>query len=38
VTVTVNAWKDEAFQPADAQCYEWQDGRWRIIKAEEPAD
>ena len=37
VTVTVNAWKDEAFQASDAQCYEWQDGRWRILKAEEPA-
>jgi 3',5'-cyclic AMP phosphodiesterase CpdA len=37
VTVTVNAWKDDAFQPADAQRYEWQDGRWRIVKAKEPA-
>jgi 3',5'-cyclic AMP phosphodiesterase CpdA len=37
VTVTVNAWKDDAFQPADAERYEWQDGRWRILKTEEPA-
>jgi 3',5'-cyclic AMP phosphodiesterase CpdA len=37
VTVTVNAWKDDAFRPADAQRYEWQDGRWRILQAEEPA-
>jgi 3',5'-cyclic AMP phosphodiesterase CpdA len=37
VTVTVNAWKDEAFEPADAQRYEWQDGHWRILKAQEPA-
>jgi 3',5'-cyclic AMP phosphodiesterase CpdA len=37
VTVTVNGWKDERFQPADAQRYEWQDGRWRVRKAPEPA-
>jgi len=37
VTVTVYAWKDEAFEPADAQRYEWQDGHWRILKAQEPA-
>lgn len=37
VTVTVNAWTGEAFEPADAQPYEYQDGRWRIIKAQEPA-
>lgn len=38
VTVTVNAWKDDAFQPADVESYQWQDGRWRVMKAEEPAD
>jgi 3',5'-cyclic AMP phosphodiesterase CpdA len=38
VTVTVNAWKDDAFQPADVERYQWQDGRWRVMKAEEPAD
>jgi 3',5'-cyclic AMP phosphodiesterase CpdA len=37
VTVTVNGWKDDAFRPADAQRYEWQEGRWRSLKAEEPA-
>ena len=37
VTVTVNAWAGEAFEPADAQPYEYQDGRWRIVKAQEPA-
>jgi 3',5'-cyclic AMP phosphodiesterase CpdA len=37
VTVTLNAWKGEDFVPADAQRYELQDGRWRILKAEAPA-
>jgi 3',5'-cyclic AMP phosphodiesterase CpdA len=37
VTVTVNAWTNGAFKPADAQPYKYQDGRWRILKAEEPA-
>jgi 3',5'-cyclic AMP phosphodiesterase CpdA len=38
VIVTVNAWQGEAFEPADSQRYEWHEGRWRILKAEEPAD
>jgi len=38
VTVTVNGWKDDAFRPADGQRYEWQEGRWRILKTEEAAD
>jgi 3',5'-cyclic AMP phosphodiesterase CpdA len=37
VTVTINAWKHDAFRPSDSQHYERQAGRWRIIKAEEPA-
>src|SRR5689334_5927867 len=37
VTVTVNAWTGSAFTPADAQPYQYRDGRWRIIQAEEPA-
>ena len=37
VTVTVNAWKDVAFVPSDAQRYRYQDGRWRAGKAVEPA-
>ena len=37
VTVTVNAWTGDAFTPADAQPYEYRDGRWRIIEAAEPA-
>jgi 3',5'-cyclic AMP phosphodiesterase CpdA len=37
VTVTVNGWNGEAFEPADAQPYEYREGRWRILKREEPA-
>jgi 3',5'-cyclic AMP phosphodiesterase CpdA len=37
VTVTVNAWNGDVFRPADAQPYQYQDGRWRILKAEQPA-
>lgn len=37
VTVTVNAWMGERFEPADAQPYQYRDGRWRIVEAEEPA-
>jgi len=37
LTITVNAWHDDDFTPSDAQRYEWQDGRWRILKSEEPA-
>ena len=37
VTVTVNNWNGESYRPADAQRYEYHDGSWRILKAEEPA-
>lgn len=37
VTVTVNNWDGDAYRPADAQRYEYHDGNWRILKAEEPA-
>src|SRR3954447_21146997 len=37
VIVTVNAWKGEAFEPADSQRYEWHDGRWVLQKTAEPA-
>ncbi len=37
VEVTVNAWSGDTYIPADAQRYEYQDGHWRILKAEEPA-
>jgi 3',5'-cyclic AMP phosphodiesterase CpdA len=37
VTVTVNAWTGEAFEPADAQPYQYRDGRWKIVQAEESA-
>ena len=36
-TVTVQAWNGEQFRPADAQRYEWQEGRWRTHKMQEPA-
>lgn len=37
VTVTLNNWQGEDFIAADAQRYERQDGRWRILKTEAPA-
>ncbi len=38
VGVTVNNWTGESYEPADARRYEYHDGRWRILKVEEPAD
>jgi 3',5'-cyclic AMP phosphodiesterase CpdA len=32
VTLTVHAWNGEAFVPADAQRYDWREGRWRAGK------
>jgi 3',5'-cyclic AMP phosphodiesterase CpdA len=37
VTVTVNASKDGAFEPLDAQRYAWADGKWRMASTAEPA-
>jgi 3',5'-cyclic AMP phosphodiesterase CpdA len=37
VTITVNAWKDGRFAALDAQRYAWEQGRWRIARAAEPA-
>ena len=37
VTVTVNNWVKDRYCPADAQRYQWQDGRWRAGKTAEPA-
>jgi 3',5'-cyclic AMP phosphodiesterase CpdA len=37
VTVTVNAWTGEGFKAADAQPYQYQNGRWRLVQAEESA-
>ena len=37
VTVTVNNWVTDRYCPADAQRYQWEDGRWRAGKAAEPA-
>ena len=38
VTLTVECWSDNGFSPSDTQKYEHQEGRWRILKAEEAAD
>jgi 3',5'-cyclic AMP phosphodiesterase CpdA len=37
VTITVNAWKGDDFTPSDAQRYEWQEGRWKLLPTPEPA-
>lgn len=37
ITLTVECWSGDAFGPGDAQRYEYHDGHWRILKAEEPA-
>ena len=36
-TITVHAWKGDEFKASDAQRYQHQDGRWRILKSTEPA-
>lgn len=35
--VTVHAWRDEEFQANDAARYQWQEGRWRVLKSAELA-
>ena len=35
--ITVHAWNGAEFRPNDSRRYEWQDGRWRILKSAEPA-
>jgi 3',5'-cyclic AMP phosphodiesterase CpdA len=37
VTITVNVWNGDSFEPTDPLRYHWQDGRWRIIEVREPA-
>ena len=37
VTVTVNAWNGDNFEPSDARRYHWQDGRWNLSRAPEAA-
>lgn len=37
VTITVHGWDKASFSAAEAQPYKYQDGRWRILEAEEPA-
>jgi len=37
VTVTVNAWNGDRFEPSDARRYHWQAGRWKLTRTAEPA-
>ena len=37
VAVTVHGWDGSAFRPNQTQPYKYRDGRWQILKAEEPA-
>lgn len=37
VAVTVNNWDGENYRPAEPQRYEYRDGHWRMLKADEPA-
>lgn len=37
VTIAVHAWDCDQFVPGDPSRYEWQDGRWKLRKAAEPA-
>ncbi|HKX92220.1 MAG TPA: metallophosphoesterase, partial [Sphingomicrobium sp.] len=37
VSLAVQCWGDTGFREADSRRFEQQDGRWRILKAEEPA-
>lgn len=36
-TITVNAWKVDAFRPSDARKFKWQEGRWKLMPAPELA-
>src|SRR4051812_23994745 len=36
-TITVHGWDGDDFKPRDASRYEWQDGKWKLRKAPEPA-
>ena len=37
VTITVHGWDGDEFRPNDARRYQWQDGRWQILKSAELA-
>jgi 3',5'-cyclic AMP phosphodiesterase CpdA len=38
VTITVNAWNGEHFEPSDGRRYDWREGRWRMTETtSEPA-
>jgi 3',5'-cyclic AMP phosphodiesterase CpdA len=38
VTIAVHAWKGDDFKPNDARRYDWQDGKWKLGKAPQPAN
>ena len=37
VTITINSWTDDHFAALDSQRYSWEQGKWRIAPAAEPA-
>jgi 3',5'-cyclic AMP phosphodiesterase CpdA len=37
VTLTVECWGETGFEPKDAEKFEYREGRWRILDAEQPA-
>jgi 3',5'-cyclic AMP phosphodiesterase CpdA len=37
VTLTVECWGETGFEPKDAEKFEYREGRWRILEAEQPA-
>jgi 3',5'-cyclic AMP phosphodiesterase CpdA len=37
VTLTVECWCETGFEPKDAEKFEYREGRWRILEAEQPA-
>ena len=37
VSITVYGWSGDAFKAKDARRYEWQNGRWKLRQAAEPA-
>lgn len=37
VTITINSWTNDHFAPLDSQRYSWEEGKWGIAPAAEPA-
>lgn len=37
VTITINSWANDHFAPLDSQRFAWEEGKWRIVPAAEPA-